>query len=114
MLDESGDTTIVWDEDTEEKIIPIIAKKMDEGFVFYITKTVPILNITRLSRAKSLDEIRKAGSATIKDEALEQLFLTGSVGTARSSDNVVPIRKAKDAREVAQNQSVGVRPRRGG
>ena len=116
MLDSSGDTTIVWDEDTEDKMMSVIEKKMKEGFVFYIVKPsrIPLMP-SRQVRAKKLAEIKKAGAVVIRDEALEELFKSGNVAVApAANENLVTVKKASDAREVAQGHSVGVRPQRGG
>ncbi len=116
FLDQTGDTTIVWDEDTDDKMIAIIQRKMDEGFVFYIVKPTLIPMIRRTVKAKSIKQIRDAGSVLIRDEALEKLFLAGSISTASAAadDAIEPLRKAESANDVATNHAVAVRPAKGG
>jgi hypothetical protein len=115
FLDETGDTTICWDEDTAATMVPIIERKMAEGYKFYIIKPVPLTKMTRLGKAKNIAEVSKAGSVVIKDAELEQLFLGGKIATTRgTNDNIDAVRKATSANDVATNQSVGVRAQRGG
>lgn len=115
FLDQSGDTTIVWDDDTEDKILKLIETKMAEGYVFYLVKKVPLLNVTRKVATESIEQIRKAGSVVLKDAELERLFLGGVVGTTkRSSTMIDTVKKATNSNEVVKSQSVAVRPARGG
>lgn len=116
LLDESGDTTIVWDEDTETRMLEIIQHKMDEGFVFYITKPsrIPLMP-SRQVRAKKLAEIKSAGAVVIRDEALEALFRNGDIATTEAhNDPLGPVSRAKTATQVSKNHTIGVRPQRGG
>lgn len=117
MLDESGDTTIVWDDDTEEQLLPIIEKKMKDGVMFYIIKerALPMLPPKKV-RAKKIAEIKKAGAAIIKDEDLAELFKSGSVMavTANNDDEIVTVKRATEAQEVTRSHTVAVRPQRGG
>lgn len=116
LLDETGDTSVAWDESADDKMLKIIEQRMSEGFIFYIVKPFPILNVRRMVKAKSVEEIKAAGGFTIKDKQLEQLFLEGSIGTTKSKneETIQPIKKATSAREVAMSHSVGTRPMRGG
>lgn len=114
LLDSTGDTTIVWDEDTEQKMLEIIDKKMSEGFIFYLVKPSKIpLMPSRQVRAKKLAEIKSAGAVVIRDEALEALFRDGAIATTKST-GFETVGRAKSATEVVKGHSVGVRPQRGG
>lgn len=117
LLDESGDTMIVWDEDTEDAILEVIEKKMKAGVTFYITKprALAILPPKKV-KAKKIADIREAGQVAIKDKDLESLFNTGKVQIARAQndDEIVAVKRATDAREVAKADSVAVRVQRGG
>lgn len=115
FLDQSGDTTIVWDSDTEEKILKLIEAKMAQGYVFYLVKKVPLLNVSRRIATKSMKQIKEAGSVILKDAELERLFLGGDIGTtSRPSTMIDTVKKASNANEVVVSQSVAVRPTRGG
>ncbi len=116
LLDASGDTTIVWDEDTEDKMLEIIQKKMDEGIVFYIVKPsrIPLIP-SRNVRAKKVADIKKAGAVVIKDADLDALFRDGVISTVKAPEgDLQTVGRAKTAREVSKNHTVAVRPQRGG
>lgn len=116
LLDTTGDTTIVWDEDTEDALLPIIKKKMDAGVIFYVLKP-RVLSILppKKVRAKKVADIRKAGAVVIHDSDLNALFEKGAIHTIKSdNDNIVTVRKAKTARDVVSNDTVAIRPARGG
>ena len=118
LLDGTGDTTVTWDEDTDEKMLGIIEERMKQGFVFYILKPVKFLKINsfRKTKAKSIDEVKEAGSVIIKDDDLAKLFVSGDIGVAKTptDDQMQNMRRAANANDVVENQSVGVRPAKGG
>ena len=115
MLDASGDTTIVWDEATDEKMLTVIEARMKQGYKFFILKprAIPILP-PRKVRAKTIKEVRDAGSVVILDDDLHTLFVSGDVSTMKSSDQIDIVKKSEDASEVVTSQSVAVKPARGG
>lgn len=116
LLDESGDTTIVWDEDTEAALIPIIQKKMDAGIIFYIIKPRALALLPpKKVRAKKIAEIKKAGAVVINDADLSALFEKGDVVPVKSGDgDIVTVKKSNSASEVAKSNTVAIRPARGG
>jgi hypothetical protein len=116
MLNESGDTTIIWDEDRDEEMEAIIARKMAQGVVFFIIEPrmfgfLPPKK-TRLERA---EDARKHRALAIPDADFAR-FVESGAGDAVPTppDPVKSIRKAKSAAEVATAQSVGVKPMKGG
>lgn len=116
LLDETGDTTIVWDEDTEAKLLPIIEKKMKQGVVFYIIKErmIPMLPPKKV-RLKKATDIKAAGAVVVRDEDLAGLFLSGDITTiSAGSDAITTVKKAANANEVVNNHTVAVRAQRGG
>lgn len=115
MLDQTGDTTIVWDEDTEKALMPIIEKKMREGVVFYLIKPRKLSFLPpKKVKAKKIEEIQKAGAVSINDEALSDLFQKGMITTGKGDQEIEVIKRAESANEVASSHSVAVRPQRGG
>lgn len=121
MLNEHGDTTIVWTEDRDDDMTAIIEKKMAEGCIFYMIDP----------RFGTREKLRNAGDASrhrllaIPDEDFAK-FVGGpadpAAGAEAHSAAVVPTpdapiknaRRAKTAKEVASGESVGTKPRRGG
>lgn len=116
ILNEAGDQTIVWDESSDERMTEIIRKKMEQGVVFFVieprffgllpSKKTPLTNA---------DDARKHRALAIRDEDIAKFVGEGGGDVVKTPDKAVQtIRKAKTAEEVAKNESVGVKPMRGG
>lgn len=115
FLDGSGDITLVWDEQTDEKMIKIIEDRMAKGYRFYILKprAIPILP-PRKVRAKSVKDIRDAGAVIIDDEDINQLFVNGDIRTLKADNDLEVVEASTDGKKIARSQTVAVRPARGG
>lgn len=118
MLNESGDTTLEWKPENDDKMLEIIQRKMDAGVTFYLI--VPRKPGQR-GRVASPKPLKKVGDAmkhralAIKDADFSKFVLDGhGVAVSSPAEPVQTTRRAKTAREVASGQSVGVMPRRGG
>lgn len=121
MLNERGDTTIVWTPDRDDEMERVIEKKMAEGCIFYLIDP----------RFGTREKLRDAGDANrhrvlaIPDDDFAK-FVGGpvdpSAGAEAHTAAMTPTpdapiknaRRARTAKEVASGESVGVRPRRGG
>lgn len=137
MLNESGDTTIVWTSDRDDEMEKIIEEKMAAGCIFFIIDP----------RFGTREPLKHAGDAlrnrmlAIPDESfaafvsasyppfavpssngpkVEQSVTTLPLPTVTATVVKTPdkparvSRKAKTAKEVATNESIGVKPRGGG
>jgi hypothetical protein len=115
FLDATGDVTIVWDEDTDEKMCKIIEARMKQGYKFFVLKprALPILP-PRKVRAKTMKDIREAGAVTILDEDINTLFLNGDIQTMKADNDIDTLHRSQDAKEVSRSQAVAVKPARGG
>lgn len=118
MLNESGDTTITWEEPNDAKMLEIIERKMAAGVIFYVT---PPRKPGARGRAPGPKPLKNAADAlahrslSIKDADLSKFVLDGHGTVVPSpSEPVQTVKRAKTAREVATGNSVGVQPRRGG
>lgn len=122
MLNETGDTTIVWTPDRDDEMERIIEKKMAEGCIFFVIE--PRFGTRSMLRNPSMAFEHRM--LAIRDEDFAK-FVGGPVdpaaGAEAHSAAVVPtpneapiktVRRAKTAKEVASGQTVGVRARRGG
>lgn len=116
MLNERGDTTIVWTEDRDAEMEAIIAKKMKEGVTFFIIEPRFMgLLAPKKTSLKDAAEARKHRALAIPDEDFAAFVASGGGDTAPTPDgSVAKSRVSRDASEVAQSESVGVRPRKGG
>lgn len=118
MLNEAGDTTLIWTMDRDAEMEAIIEKKLAEGCMFYLID--PRFG-TREKLAYARDANRHRMLA-IPDADFAK-FVGGSAdANSEPAASVVPTptapvkgaRRAKTAKEVTSGESVGVRPRRGG
>lgn len=116
ILNEAGDTTIVWTEDRDDEMEAIIAKKMAEGVTFFIieprfhgllpAKRTPLSDAT---------EARKYRSLSVPDEDFRKFVEAGSgEAVPTPAAKTKGARRSKSAKEVAQSESVGVRQLKGG
>jgi len=116
MLNESGDTTIVWTEDRDEEMRDIIEKKMAAGVSFFIVEPrfFGILP-PKKTRVESVDDALKHRALSIPDEDFSRFVESGSGDAVKTPDAPVKgARRSKDAKEIAASQSVGVKPMKGG
>lgn len=116
ILNETGDTTIVWTDDRDAEMEEIIRRKMSEGVTFFIIEP-RFMGFLPPKRTK-LDDASKANqhrALSIPDADFAKFVESGSgeaVSTPRES--VRGSRVSRDASEVARSESVGTRPLRGG
>lgn len=121
ILNGSGDTVIGWTQDNDEWVIPMIQKKMDEGYTFWIVRRQPGL----LRRTDEIVLRNPASNALpgreviMKDDVARILLEQGRIGivaqpAAGERPEQVIERRAETAREAAGADTVAHRPLRGG
>lgn len=116
MLNETGDTTITWTEESDDQMRAIIEKKMAAGVTFFIIEprffgTLP----PKKTRVASADGAFRHRALSIPDEELSRFVESGAGALVKTPDSPVQsIRKAKSATDVASGHSVGVRQMVGG
>lgn len=127
FLNMTGDITIVWDEANREKILAMIRKKMDEGFVFFTTKKFLFNKLSRRVKVtkKNLKDI---GELIIPDEQFDKMVQdmadrdvaelinseSASLAKRKGSKDLTALTRAKTPEEVVDKDSLAVRPIRGG
>lgn len=116
MLNQAGDTTIVWTEDRDAEMVEIIRKKMAEGVTFFIVEPrfFGLLPSKRTKLARAEDATEKRALA-IPDEDFAAFVASGSGEAVKTPDTPVTGTKlSRDPEKVAKSQSVGVRQLKGG
>lgn len=117
ILNKTGDKTIIWDAEDDEKMVAIIQKKLDAGVSFFIItpRLGGLMKPTKAPLKKAQDAV-KHRALSIADEDFEKF-----VGESATADviktpeaKVKVVKKSKDAKEIAANESVGVQPMQGG
>jgi hypothetical protein len=124
MLNESGDTTIVWTSDRDDEMEKIIEEKMAAGCIFFIIDPrfgtrEPLKHAGDALRNRMLaipDESFAAFvSARAPDDGGTVRAPTVTATAVKTPDKPARVsRKAKTAKEVATNESIGMRQRGGG
>ncbi len=116
ILNQRGDTTIVWTEDRDAEMTEIIRKKMAEGITFFVI--TPRFGGWLPSRKEKLEHPEDANAQralSIPDEDFAR-FVEGGSGEAVKTPTarVEGARIERDPTKVAKTESVGVKPMKGG
>lgn len=117
ILNETGDVTITWDAENDERMLPLIEAKMKAGFTFFLIEP-RMGGLVAPDTSKPLKKVKDAlkyRALSMKDEDFEGLVAEGKADLVRTPE--VPARttrKARTAREVTTGESVAVQPMRGG
>ena len=116
ILNEAGDQTLVWTEDRDAEMEEIIRKKMAEGISFFvITPRFFGLLPPKKERLGKASDAKHHRAISIRDEDFARFCgLEGADVVKTPDEKVETVRRAKDAADVASNQSIGVKPLRGG
>jgi hypothetical protein len=112
FLNGTGDITIAWEEENNEKMLAVIEKKMAEGVTFFIVEEFKGREWT--SKIKGIDEITGT-EVRIQDKDMEVMFQTGLVKVGKNvAGEIDTVKKAETPAEVAKSNTVAVKPIRGG
>lgn len=115
MLGDQGDTTIYWNEDQDDAMEAIIEEKMKQGIQFFIIENRPLGGPPMQRKLEDAAEARKHRAIAIKDEQFAAFVAAGKGDVVKTPDAPVKTtRRAKSPKDAAKNQSVGVRPLKGG
>lgn len=112
-LDRSGDLTLGWEDEDRALVLPMIEAKMKAGVTFFVVESES--RQVRLQRIGQLGE--GVNQVVIHDQDAHALLMEGVIGIVASADSHAPVkttRRARTAEEVASNDTVAVRPARGG
>ncbi len=127
LLNRSGDITISWDDEDQDKVEELVRKKMAQGYSFFIVREAGMRGAA--PRLKEKDALRHRApnnrlhvSNTVGSEQLEDADLMIAlqdrvIRFSRSQKTGVPkkaVRRAETPQEVLSSQSVAIRPIAGG
>jgi hypothetical protein len=110
LLGSLGDVEITWDENNDEAMREIIAKKMAEGVTFFEIKQGLIRK--RKPKVKNVGDL-KANSVYIHDEDIQRMFSEGRVEFSRNGDKIETTGVIRDPAVAAKSRTAAV-PRPGG
>jgi hypothetical protein len=130
FLNMSGDVTITWDDQNKADVEALVARKMAEGYSFFIVKPVGTRGrAPKLKEASQLEGIptralkmhNEFKGQSLSDEELVKALTSGVISIERKPETVPAksvgqqaARRASTAREVVEAQSVAVKPITGG
>jgi hypothetical protein len=115
VLNECGDTTIVWDESSDDNMEEIIKRKMAEGITFFIVKPQQYgLVDSKKIKLENPDEARKHRALSIPDADLAAFVSQGHGEATTPEGSKEVIKKTTDPAEAAKSNVVAVKPRKGG
>lgn len=143
FLNETGDVTITWDDESEAEVKALVAKKLKEGYTFFTVKrrmlvlsTKSKLGISDVVSAKSIkmdDDAYAQMKKSLSEEELSLLknnSLLQATGDADVSvlvaaqkaalallsdkDETKPLARTKDINTIVSNQCVAFRATVGG
>lgn len=116
LLNNTGDVCISWTEEQDLELLTYIQKKIDAGYIFFITDRSFFNLVKRKKAIKSVNDIGSERKVYLDDADAEQLAKDNKVTLTKiEADKVDAIRRAKTAQEVVTSgASVAIRPARGG
>lgn len=116
ILDRSGDSTLAWSDDNDARVREVIAKKMKEGWSFFLLKprVGGLVRPKRTDLKKIKDLPEEARAISMSDPDFMKLIEEGFAGIGKSQGKLETSGRAKSAEEAASRDSVAVQPRRGG
>jgi hypothetical protein len=122
MLDQTGDTTLIWDETSDEAVIPVIEKKLAEGLTFFMLEPVAGgLVAPKRIPLTDVAQVRERRALAMADKDFAALVGLGQITVVKTDDagENAPTRRgrtkiSKDPKEIASGQSVASRRPRGG
>lgn len=109
-MGEEGHLTWAWDEQNHERVVGIIQRMMDDGYVFWIVKRDPL----REEELEDIEDLTNNRHVVIKDDDFRELVEAGVLYRTRDDATLTQERRTEDAREAAVNDTVAHRPLRGG
>lgn len=115
LLNSMGDITIAWTPDRDAEVKEMIAKKMKEGYTFFIVTPSFMGKKRETLKIRKVGDIGDLHSITVKDEDADKLIQAGIVGMITTTDDHFEAgRVARSADDAVQNHTVATRPPRGG
>lgn len=108
LADNRGHTTWGWDEEHDPWVLPLIRKKMDEGYVFWIVRRNPLREV-QLQRIEDIGHDRTV--VIMGDELSRELFEQGRIGLITDhGEDLETVRPARTPEEAVANDTVAHRP----
>lgn len=111
VMDGAGHTSFGWDVEDDVWVLPMVRRKMDQGYVFWIVKRNPLREV----HLERIEDLRDNRHVIIRDNDARQLFEQGRIGlVAPVAGDAETQRRARTPEEAVSNDTVAHRPLRAG
>lgn len=116
LLNNTGDVCISWTPEQDVELLTYIQKKIDAGYIFFVTDRSFFKLVKRKKVIKSVNDIGEDRKVYLDDADAEKLAADNKVTITKvEADRVDTISKATTAQQVVSaGAAVAVRPARGG
>lgn len=127
FLNSTGDVTLTWDETNRSTMLDLIRRKMSQGFVFFTTKKIPLLGLSREVKitVKNIDKVDNLiihdddfdkMVSSFDDADIAEVVQSGKAKVAKrgGKTDIETVKRLKTPEEVISNNSLAVRPLAGG
>lgn len=116
LFNETGDITIAWDDSNTDLIKEKIKKKLEEGYTFFIVKKRFFGIFETKEKLIDAGVLKKGDKILVKDKEIEELFSKGAVGLINNKENIEfeTDRRTANVNEIIENDTIALRPLRGG
>lgn len=118
-LDQMGHTVLGWDAADDDWVIPLIRRKMEQGFTFWGVRLVGRGPGTREVRLRRVEQVGPTRRVLVHDPDAQALFNEGRIGLHVNPGPEGEFvfergRRITDPAEAAREDTVAMRPTRGG
>lgn len=108
IMNGSGHSSFGWDAADDEWVLPMIRKKIAEGWIF---RHVTAGTMTVLERVEDIGDSRLIA---IEDRDARELFEKGKIGIVNETSDLQAGGRIRSAEEVVRSDTLAHRPLRGG
>ena len=111
FMDGTGHTSLGWDESDAEWIIPMIRRKLAQGYTFWI---IDVDNNQRL-KLERIEDLGDRRLLVMESPEAKELLEQGKIGlVVNEPEQVAHQRRSRDPAEIARNHTVAHRGLQGG
>lgn len=119
ILGDEGDIILQWNKNDHDAMKKFIQEQMDKGYSFFIVKKNAFGLIRRDAKLLSSEQLKPGVEIKIKDKDAMNAFMSGAAHIVKGakdkiSSSIETIKKCTTADEVMNNDTIAMKPLRGG
>lgn len=109
LLNGTGDVTITWSEENEEKMRSLIERKLKEGYSFFVIEKI-LGFIPHKTKVLTMDQVKVGSKILLQDEDAVRLFEEGHIGVEKVESRKFETKhRTEDVDEILKSETLGVR-----